>query len=176
MLRRAENVQIAFRLRYLWKPTLILTVGRKTYSMTITKEEFDKLQRQQEEYPISFPRPFGDRTYWQFRSKFYWETEGLSHQEVYALLLQREEKQERAMGRAMAFTSRDEASTSRIAIPDQVKMFVWQRDQGRCTKCGDTTRLEFDHIIPLAMGGSNTARNLQLLCETCNRAKGGHLI
>jgi len=29
-----------------------------------------------------------------------------------------------------------------------------------------------DHIVPLALGGSNWASNLQMLCPTCNRSKG----
>ena len=65
--------------------------------------------------------------------------------------------------------------TRRETIPDKVKMFVWQRDKGQCVKCGSNERLEFDHIIPIAKGGSNTARNLQLLCEQCNRSKGGRI-
>jgi len=60
---------------------------------------------------------------------------------------------------------------SRITIPDGVKLFVWNRDQGRCVKCGSQINLEYDHIIPITKGGSNTARNIQLLCETCNRQK-----
>ncbi|MBI3048395.1 MAG: HNH endonuclease [Acidobacteria bacterium] len=63
-------------------------------------------------------------------------------------------------------------ATPREPIPEHVRMFVWQRDRGRCAKCGCQERLEFDHIIPLAKGGSNTERNVQLLCESCNRAKG----
>jgi HNH endonuclease len=60
----------------------------------------------------------------------------------------------------------------REPIPESVRLFVWQRDKGQCVKCGSRQRLEFDHIIPLASGGSNTERNIQLLCESCNRAKG----
>jgi 5-methylcytosine-specific restriction endonuclease McrA len=60
----------------------------------------------------------------------------------------------------------------REPIPAEVRMFVWQRDQGRCVQCGCSERLEYDHIIALANGGSNTERNIQLLCESCNRAKG----
>lgn len=30
-------------------------------------------------------------------------------------------------------------------------------------------------LIPVVLGGANTARNLQLLCDPCNLAKGGNL-
>ncbi len=63
----------------------------------------------------------------------------------------------------------------RERIPDDVRLFVWQRDEGKCVKCGGTERLEFDHIVPVAKGGSNTERNVQLLCEACNRAKGTNI-
>ena len=56
-------------------------------------------------------------------------------------------------------------------ISQSVKDKVWRRDQGKCVECGSSDRLEFDHIIPFAKGGSNTYRNIQLLCEKCNRTK-----
>ena len=68
------------------------------------------------------------------------------------------------------------ANSARQRIPDDVKIFVWNRDGGRCVNCGSKENLEYDHVIPVNMGGSNTARNLQLLCETCNRSKGGNLV
>jgi len=62
--------------------------------------------------------------------------------------------------------------SKRQPIPRSVKMYVWQRDGGRCVQCRSKEKLEYDHIIPLSKGGSNTERNLQLLCERCNRSKG----
>jgi Holliday junction DNA helicase RuvB len=59
----------------------------------------------------------------------------------------------------------------RESIPEEVRNAVWRRDQGRCVQCGSNEKLEFDHIIPVSKGGSSTARNLQLLCERCNRKK-----
>jgi 5-methylcytosine-specific restriction endonuclease McrA len=32
---------------------------------------------------------------------------------------------------------------------------------------------DFDHIVPLALGGLNDVTNLQLLCKGCNGTKGG---
>jgi hypothetical protein len=62
-------------------------------------------------------------------------------------------------------------SPSRQAIPERVRHEVWRRDQGRCVDCGSRERLEFDHIVPVAKGGANTARNIELRCEPCNRKK-----
>ena len=56
-------------------------------------------------------------------------------------------------------------------IPTAVKREVWRRDNGRCAECGSRERLEYDHIIPFSKGGSNTVRNVELLCEKCNRSK-----
>lgn len=52
--------------------------------------------------------------------------------------------------------------TSRIT-----KMFVWQRDKGRCVACNSNQNLEFNYITPISEGGSNTDLNIQLLCELC---------
>lgn len=60
----------------------------------------------------------------------------------------------------------------RERIPEKIRLFVWQRDEGQCVRCGSRARLEYDHIIPVVEGGSSTERNIQLLCETCNRQKG----
>ena len=57
-------------------------------------------------------------------------------------------------------------------IPTHVKVEVWKRDKGKCTKCGSDLNLHFDHIIPYSRGGSSlTADNIQLLCLKCNIAK-----
>lgn len=60
-------------------------------------------------------------------------------------------------------------------IPQQVKMQVMRRDKGTCQICGATDNLEFGHIIPFSMGGSNSANNIQIECYDCNRSKGANL-
>jgi len=60
-------------------------------------------------------------------------------------------------------------------ISKSVKISVWRRDSGKCVECGSQEKLEYDHIIPVTKGGSNTDRNVQLLCEKCNRQKSANI-
>lgn len=46
----------------------------------------------------------------------------------------------------------------------------------QCLSCGSRENLEVDHVIPLAIGGSNEVSNLQPLCRTCNASKGSRII
>jgi HNH endonuclease len=67
--------------------------------------------------------------------------------------------------------SSEKLKTGREPIPERIRNEVWRRDGGKCVECGSVYNLEFDHVIPVAKGGSNTARNLRILCEPCNRRK-----
>jgi hypothetical protein len=61
-------------------------------------------------------------------------------------------------------------------IPAGVKRAVWERDGGRCTfvgeaghRCESRTRLEFDHVEPVATGGHPTIKGLRLRCRAHNQ-------
>ena len=57
-------------------------------------------------------------------------------------------------------------------IPQDVKIAVSVRDEGKCRICGSTKDLQYDHIIPWSRGGSSTdPDNIQLLCGYHNRLK-----
>ena len=66
---------------------------------------------------------------------------------------------------------------SRRVIPTSVKLEVWKRDGGRCTVCGATDELHFDHIIPFSKGGTSLkAENVQILCARHNLKKSDNII
>lgn len=62
--------------------------------------------------------------------------------------------------------------TDDTAIPDRVRLRVYEKANGDCAVCGQgVLSCEFDHIIPLILGGANRESNIQLLCVPCHRAK-----
>ena len=68
-----------------------------------------------------------------------------------------------------------ETNYMRRPIPSDVRREVWSRDSGACVKCGSKQQIEFDHIVPISKGGSNTSQNIELLCLPCNRAKSNRI-
>jgi 5-methylcytosine-specific restriction enzyme A len=63
--------------------------------------------------------------------------------------------------------------TPRIAIPTEVREYVFARDRYLCQSCGKKTqsKLTVDRIIAIAIGGTHDLSNLQTLCSNCNRHK-----
>jgi|TARA_Y100001960_G_scaffold312932_1_gene375241 hypothetical protein len=58
-------------------------------------------------------------------------------------------------------------------IPGEIQREVYERDHGKCTKCGSKENLHFDHILPYSKGGSSkVVSNIQLLCAKHNLQKG----
>ena len=63
----------------------------------------------------------------------------------------------------------------RQQISGDVRHAVYVRDNYRCRMCGkgdEDYDLQIDHIKPVSKGGTNHIRNLQTLCEDCNKEKG----
>jgi len=61
-------------------------------------------------------------------------------------------------------------------IPTLVKLEVWQRDKGKCVRCGAVDNLHFDHILPFSRGGASIiAENVQILCARHNLQKGARI-
>ena len=144
----------------------------------ITSMEYAELEVEQRSYPVRVAT-MGGRTYWHFRDRFYWENDDLDHTEVHALLVTRQQRERGRIERAQAMvamgTEAQDQARRRDVIPDDVKQMVWMRDGGRCRQCGAQAELQYDHIIPVAMGGGSGPENLQILCGPWNRRKSAGL-
>ena len=115
----------------------------------------------------------GQRALWWTEHGLFWADEGLDAEAVTLLLWDRERRQDARLDRLRAARARAEevAAARRTRIPEDVRALVWERDGGRCVQCDAEDDLQFDHVIPVALGGGNAAANVQVLCGDCNRAK-----
>lgn len=90
----------------------------------------------------------------------------------------------RKLGSASPRTRASEAHSSTSSgqgprarhVPARVRRAVWERDRGQCTfvthaghRCSARRFLEFDHVQPVARGGTATVEGLRLRCGTHNQ-------
>jgi hypothetical protein len=68
-------------------------------------------------------------------------------------------------------------------IPAAVRDAVFTRDGGACTyagpdgrRCGSTSALQIDHVVPFAAGGEHEPGNLRVLCAFHNRLEAERLL
>lgn len=153
--------------------------GPRHSATALSRGRLRRLQAEQAQVPVAVLRDDARRrVYWAYRDRFWWEDDGLDALDVAALVAERERAARRRLQRAhdaLAHTGGDDGPPRRPGIPLELRREVWERDGGRCAACGARFELQFDHVIPVAMGGATSAANLQVLCGPCNRAKGASL-
>ncbi len=152
-----------------------LTIGRTTLPAAWSTRALSALQAEQREQPICLVVSAG-RAYWWFEEACYWEDEELEAADVLALVRDRERRRQRKLERAHTVLALDQEPVQRRQpVLREVRLAVFQRDGGRCVECESNFDLQYDHVIPVSMGGATTVENLQLLCAPCNQRKGGAL-
>jgi len=141
-------------------------------AVTFSIAEFSRLEKEAAERPVELCSLKGV-TYWWFKDAFYSDDEGASQEEVELLLWDRARKKDRKIDRIRQVreSSKDIQRAQREQIPADIQRLVWDRDGGRCVRCGVQQDLQFDHVIPVAKGGGVSVQNIQILCGICNRAK-----
>ena len=180
MLRQIENITIHFsKFPFFGKGHIYLQHGKKFYSfwkIKLNRDEYKQYLANTKSIPVLFS--LDNNHYWLFDGKFYKDTDNLKPDEVRALLVTRHKLDEQKINRAKTISAmnRYPISSNREIIPEDVKLLVWERDHGKCVKCGSNVELQYDHIIPVSKGGASTPENLQILCGRCNRAKSDSVV
>jgi len=166
----------------LWKWYLyIFTEKRSYYSEEIYNRYIDCISRVNKEPLIMLEFGNGKLTSyeWVFNG-FVYEVNGFYSDDQIRLLILEDFDKERAyfekLNAKFNQTANPNTTYERPRIPENIRIEVWRRDGGKCARCGSREKLEYDHIVPISKGGSNTARNIELLCERCNRSKSNNVV
>jgi 5-methylcytosine-specific restriction endonuclease McrA len=149
--------------------------GKRFLDVRWKRPAYEAMKAAQQDNPVALLRD-GRRTLWRFHDCFYWEDEGLGGDDVKALVHQRERRSQQKLQTARSLMRADEAGRpTRVPISSDIRRAVFERDGGRCVECNSNFDLQYDHLLPVALGGATTVENLQLLCAECNRRKSDSL-
>jgi hypothetical protein len=153
----------------------VVVSGRRVLPPRWKSRAVEVMIATQQETPVEMLHD-GKRTLWYFRDNFYWDDDGLDADDIGALVHQRERRLQQKLQTAHSVMRADESGRpTRVAISSDIKRVVFERDGGCCVECGSNFDLQYDHVLPVALGGATTVENLQLLCADCNRRKSDSL-
>ena len=54
---------------------------------------------------------------------------------------------------------------------EEIRQRILERDHFRCVSCGSQDRCEVDHVVAIALGGTDEDDNLQTLCYVHHKIK-----
>ena len=152
-----------------------LQSGKRVFDPRWKRPAFEAIRDAQKEDPAAVLRN-GEKTLWYFHDNFYWDDDGLDRDDVKALVLQRERRSQQKLQTAHSLMRAEEnGRPTRVPIPTEIRRIVFERDGGRCVECDSNFDLQYDHVLPVSLGGATTVENLQLLCADCNRRKSNSL-
>lgn len=79
----------------------------------------------------------------------------------------------KAMVKNGAYTRRALESANQLTAED---LRLFNETYTYCLRCGSTSSLTVDHVLPLSKGGGSEFLNLQCLCRSCNSTKSAKVI
>lgn len=168
---RAEIVRLPWTVTGAIVGRYAVRAGRKTYEQRWTKGRIEALEATQRDEPVELLAE-KRRRLWYFHNRLWWDDDGLSAEDVKALVLQRERNSGRKLASARSvMRAEQDGRPIREPIPEELRRAVFERDGGKCVRCGEAFNIQYDHILPVAKGGATSLENLQLLCADCNRRK-----
>ena len=149
-----------------------------TRSYTLSNGDYRRVRRERDAEGAARIAEDGQRALWWTADGLYWADEGLDAEAIALLVWDRERRRDARLDRLRSARARAEevAAARRTRIPDDVRAFVWERDDGQCVQCGAAEDLQYDHVIPVALGGGNSVDNVQILCGNCNRTKADRIV
>lgn len=168
-LLRARDIEVHERGAWFFRSVLVRSAGGQ---FTVRGQRLRDLERERDAGAGLVGESRG-RALWWVGDAFYWDSDGLDAEHVALEVWDRQRRREHRFDRLRTIRAREEeaAAVRRERIPEEVRVLVWARDEGRCVRCGADEDLQFDHVIPVARGGGNAQENIQILCGNCNRLK-----
>jgi len=168
---KAQIVRLPWTFGGLFTGRYAVQSGNRVFAKRWKNGAMNAIIAAQSATPVSLVQD-GRRTLWYFAERFYWDDDGLDGEDIKALILQRRRRLQQRVQTARSLLQAEAAGKPvRAAIPSELRRAVFERDGGRCVECGSNFDLQYDHVLPVALGGATTLENLQLLCAECNRRK-----